>query len=186
MGCLNSLVALPPSFPSSYSARDLESIHGDIDKLYRTGKFPLDRVYTKFCGYDRFNTQQVLPYLPTKWRSKYSDIVLIGAIDRVGVWCRRDVVFAQQWAVHGEAQERLVDVQRVSLPSEAVLAASEVELYVEPGNQLHLPGPNRIHRRGVSNRNRVNSSCDAFVRGYRSVPFALCLHLSSTCRTTTS
>lgn len=94
MGCLNSLVALPPSFPSSYSARDLESIYGDIDRLYRTGKFPLDRVYTKFCGYDRFNTQQVLPYLPTKWRSKYSDIVLIGITDRVEMWCFCDVVFA--------------------------------------------------------------------------------------------
>lgn len=149
MGCLNSLVALPPSFPSSYSAQDLESIYGDIDKLYRTGKFPLDRVYTKFCGYDRFNTQQVLPYLPAKWRSKYSDIVLIGTIDRVRMERVCDVVFAQQRSVYGKAEERLVNVQRVPLPPEAVPVAAEVELRAEPNDQLDLPGPNRFHRRRV-------------------------------------
>ena len=152
MGCLNSLVALPPSFPSSYSAQDLESIYGDIDKLYRTGKFPLDRVYTKFCGYDRFNTQQVLPYLPAKWRSKYSDIVLIGTIDRVRMERVCDIVFAQQRSVYGKAEERLVNVQRVPLPPEAVPVAAEVELRSTRSSRTEPVSPSPSRRSTLTER----------------------------------
>ena len=77
------MLALPTSLSSPFCSEDLESIRDDIDKLYRTSKFPMERVFNKFSGYDRFNVQQVLPYAPAKWRTKYPDVVLIGVIDRV-------------------------------------------------------------------------------------------------------
>ena len=43
----------------------------------------MERVFNKFSGYDRFSVQQVLPYVPSKWKTKYPDVVLIGVIDRV-------------------------------------------------------------------------------------------------------
>lgn len=78
------MLSLPTHLPTPFSAEDLESIRKDIDKLYTTSKFPIERVFNKFSGYDRFNVQQVLPYCPAKWRAKYPDVVLIGVIDRVG------------------------------------------------------------------------------------------------------
>lgn len=66
-----------------YTASDLERIQNEIDSLYRNVRLPLDRIYNKFRTYHRFNVQQVLPYIPMKLRSKHSDIVLIGYIDRV-------------------------------------------------------------------------------------------------------
>lgn len=83
IGSLNSLLSLPLALPSSFSAADIESIENDINTLYRSSKLPMERIYNKFCGYARFNVQQVLPYVPAKWKSQYSDIVLIGVVDRV-------------------------------------------------------------------------------------------------------
>ena len=83
MGCLNGLLAPSATPLIDYTASDLERIQKDIDMLYQTYHLPLDRIYSKFRFYNRFNVQQVLPCLPTKLRSKYSDIVLIGFVDRV-------------------------------------------------------------------------------------------------------
>ena len=54
MGCLNCLIALPSPVISSYSAKDVEEIASGVETLYRSGKFPLDRIYAKFCNYNRF------------------------------------------------------------------------------------------------------------------------------------
>ena len=83
VGSLNSLLSLPAALPSSFSAADIESIENDINTLYRSSRLPIERIYSKFRGYARFNVQQVLPYVPAKWKSQYSDIVLIGVVDRV-------------------------------------------------------------------------------------------------------
>ena len=83
MGCLNGLLAPSTTPLIDYTASDLERIQKEIDMLYKTYHLPLDRIYSKFRSYNRFNVQQVLPCLPTKLRSKYSDIVLIGFVDRV-------------------------------------------------------------------------------------------------------
>ena len=83
MGCLSGLLAPSDTPLIDYTASDLERIQNEIDSLYKSVHLPLDRIYSKFRLYNRFNVQQVLPYVPAKLRAKHSDIVLIGYIDRV-------------------------------------------------------------------------------------------------------
>lgn len=66
-----------------YSGKDLDDLENDINRVYQTARLPLDRIYSQFLHVDRFNVQQVLPFLPSKLRKTKNDIVLIGVIDRV-------------------------------------------------------------------------------------------------------
>lgn len=140
MGCLNCLLALPSPVIASYSSQDVEEICNGIETLYRSGRFPIDKVYSKFCNYDRFNVEQVLPYLPPKWRSKYSDIVLIGVSDRVRHFSfRSSVVPPQQQSRCRATRHGLELLQRVQVSSKTVLAAPQSQLRPRCRNQRHFP-----------------------------------------------
>ena len=54
-----------------------------INHVYQTSHIPVDRIYTKFQQYNRFNVQQAIPFLSSKLRKSASEIVLIGVLDRV-------------------------------------------------------------------------------------------------------
>ena len=140
MGCLNCLLALPSPVIASYSSQDVEEICNGIETLYRSGRFPIDKVYSKFCNYDRFNVEQVLPYLPPKWRSKYSDIVLIGVADRVRHFSfRSSVVPSQQQSRRRATRHGLELLQRVQVSSKTVLASPQSQLRSRCRNQRHFP-----------------------------------------------
>lgn len=80
---MNCLLAFPSPIIQSYSGDDLTLLKQQINHVYQTSHIPVDRIYTKFQQYNRFNVQQAIPFLSSKLRKSTNEIVLIGVLDRV-------------------------------------------------------------------------------------------------------